>query len=125
MAPHFLTTRAGEELVLLTRREYDQLLARAVGRPYNTGSPAPAARPGSSDGGGKRPQWLARGIEAGDSPLKAARKRKGLTQAWLGRQIGVNQSHVSAAELGKKRLSPDALAAAAASLGVKAAWLEA
>jgi hypothetical protein len=28
MKPHFITTDAGEELVVLTRREYDALLAR-------------------------------------------------------------------------------------------------
>lgn len=28
MKPHFITTDSGEELVLLTRREYDSLLAR-------------------------------------------------------------------------------------------------
>ena len=57
------------------------------------------------------------------SNFRALRKRRGLTQATLAKQIGASQTRVSAHELGKRPLTMDQLLAAASCLETSVDYL--
>jgi transcriptional regulator with XRE-family HTH domain len=54
--------------------------------------------------------------------LRQARKAAGLTQAEVGRRLGLRQNHVSRMETGERRLDPVELARFAAVYGKPLEW---
>ena len=59
----------------------------------------------------------ARPLRAGESAVRVIREYRGLTQTQLGEASGVEQSHISAIENGKRQGAVGTLAALAKALG--------
>ena len=60
---------------------------------------------------------------AASSPVTAARKHKGLTQAGLCAVLGISQGHLSDIERGRRSLTDEQRRQIASATGVEAAWL--
>lgn len=97
---------AGDDQVLITRAEYEELLAYRA---------AAAAR--------ARPAEVEAMIADGATPLRAWRKHRGLTQAQLAAAGGIAQGHLSELEAGAKTPTKYTLHFLARALGVPAAAL--
>jgi DNA-binding XRE family transcriptional regulator len=125
MKPQFITTEAGEELVVLTRRDYDALLAAAGDEEAEDRMTLVLAAEARERPAGEAllPGWLVEAVAAGDTPVRAARRRAGLTQVALARAAGLGQGYVSELERGAKRASPEALERIARATGLDPAVL--
>ena len=127
MGVQYLKTADGGELVVLPRRDYDMLLARAGDEAAEDRAAtylvheAAAAR--AERGGRMLPDWLSAAILAGEHPIRAARRNLGLTQAELAARAGIGLGHLSDVEAGKKGLSGSALKAIAGVLALEPEWL--
>jgi len=108
-APQFIRTEAGEELVVITRADFDALLARA-------GDPAAedvmtariVERTDQALASGQDvalPESVWEEIEGGANPLAVVRKHRGLTQAKLSAAADVSQGFLSELEGGAKQPS--------------------
>lgn len=121
MGIQIIKTEAGEELVVMPRRDYDALLAQLgdeeaedrmtliVAAEARAEAPLPAA--------------LSTAMLAGESLLKALRKWRGLTQAAVAAEIGINQGYLSELEAGAKSGAPETLRRLAALYAVPEGWL--
>lgn len=127
MKPQFIKTEAGEELVVLTRREYDALLAasgdeaaerRATVRMTHDYFAVRAAGDGANI-----PLWFVKLVTLHGSSIKAARRHKGCTQAELADILGISQGHLSDLENGRRKLSDEQAHKIAGHTGVEAGWL--
>lgn len=127
--PQILRTEAGDELVVLTRPEYDALLAaagdggaeaRAVARIVEA-SDAAIARGDEI----LLPDWLAIETARGETPFKVIRRRLGRTKHDVAQNAGVSQRAVSDLERGGAEATQEIRARIAAALDVDPAWLEA
>lgn len=117
MAAQIIVTAGGEELVVLPRRKYDALLARlgdeeAEDRMARRLVDEAAGEP-------RLPAWLGEAIARGEAPIKAARKRAGLTQMALAARAGIGQGYLSDLERGAKRGPDDLIARIAAVLDME------
>ena len=123
----FIHTPAGEEMVVLTRADYDALIAAAADAEED------AADAAMFD---DRMAELANGLDAvlppevtaamlkGASLLKAIRKWRSVTQVQLAEQTGLAQSYLSELEAeGGKKGARDAWIKIATALDVPADWL--
>lgn len=116
--PHFIS----DEIVVLSRRDYDALMARsgdeaAEDRMTSTIiAESDAAIAAGTDAPLPESVWAA--IEAGEAPVRAIRKHRGLTQAGLAAAAGVTQGYIADIEAAKKAGSPDTLKAIARALAV-------
>jgi DNA-binding XRE family transcriptional regulator len=112
----------GEDLVVITRSEYEALLARAGDEASEDAMTARIVA--ATD------EKLARGedvalpaavwdaIEGGEHPIRAIRKHRGLTQTDVAAQAGLRQGYIADIESGRKTGSATSLKAIAAALGV-------
>ncbi|MCC6736945.1 MAG: helix-turn-helix transcriptional regulator [Bauldia sp.] len=130
--PLAITTPGGEDLVILPRAEYDDLVARAgrTGRrnPSATiddredaalSELARTARARVADGRSIRlPLDVSMAIADGTGALKAIRHWRGLTQAELAARSGTDQGMISALEAGRRRGSSPVWRSIAAALDV-------
>jgi DNA-binding XRE family transcriptional regulator len=122
MGIQIIRTEKGEELVVLTRREYIALLARAGDEAAEDemtrilGEEFKAALARGEEVALPEAVWEA--IEAGESPVKALRRHRGLTQAELAAAAGVSQGYVAELESGRKSGTPETLKALARALAV-------
>lgn len=104
--PQLIRTEAGEELVVLTRRDYDALLARvgdlqAEGRMTEhllDDSDAMIARGEDV----LLPETVWQQLEAGEQPVFVLRRHRGLTQAALAARCQITQGFLSAIENRRK-----------------------
>ena len=114
--PQIITTESGEELVVLSRREYEALAARQVeGEP---GQPAAGRIRAQTAGGVPIPESVLQEIEAAPSPIAPLREWRGLTQAELAAAAGISQGYLSALEAGRKGGDAHTLHAIARTLDV-------
>ncbi|GBU19369.1 MULTISPECIES: helix-turn-helix domain-containing protein [Methylobacterium] len=127
MKPQIIKTDGGEELVVLTRRAYDALLARAGDEDAEDRATARLAEDHLADEAEGRtatvPHWFVKLVAEHDSPVTAARKHKGLTQAGLCAVLGISQGHLSDIERGRRSLTDEQRRQIASATGVEAAWL--
>lgn len=127
MGIQIIRTESGEELVVLPRREYFALLARAGEKAAEdelTARIVDEARAVQARGEEVAlPEGVWRAIEGGQSPVKVLRKHRGLTQTELAAAAGVSQGYVAELEAGRKSGAPDTLKALARALGVPLAVL--
>jgi DNA-binding XRE family transcriptional regulator len=112
----------GEDLVVIPRRDYEALLARAGDE---AGEDAAAARIIAATGA-----KIARGedvalpaavwaaIESGEHPVRAIRRYRGLTQLDVAKRAGLRQGYIADIEAGRKTGSAASLKAIAAALDV-------
>jgi DNA-binding XRE family transcriptional regulator len=122
MGVQIIRTESGEELVVLPRREYLALCARAgdeAAEDEMTGILVDEAKTALARGDDVLlPEAVWQAIEAGESPVKVLRKHRGFTQAELAAAAGVSQGYVAELEAGRKSGAPETLKALARALAV-------
>jgi DNA-binding XRE family transcriptional regulator len=120
--PQFIRTEGGEEIVILSRRDYDVLLAEAGDEAAEDRLSANlVARSDAAIAEGTDvilPEAIWSEIEAGNSPIRVLRKYLGLTQAELAERAGVTQGYIADLETSRKTGSPETLKAIAKALSV-------
>lgn len=113
--PQILVTETGEELIVLTRRAYEALLARA-------GAPPPSAAPRPPSPEITVPVDLPENVRAeiadGVPPMRAIRFWRRLTQMGLANKTGLTHAAIRALEDGTAQASAAELAAIARALEV-------
>lgn len=121
MGAQFLKTEAGEELVVLSRRDYDALLARSGDEEAEDRMTVILAAEARAEQ--PLPEPVSAAILRGDSILKALRTWRGLTQAELSKKSGVNQGFISEIENRTKTGTEDTAEKLAAALDVPPRWI--
>lgn len=110
-SPQIITSPSGEELVVLPRRDYEDLVD------------ALAARKVDAALAGNREELLSAedtaALVAAPAPLAFWRKKRGKTQSQLAAEIGVSQNFLSDLERGKARGDVTLYAKLARSLDVQ------
>jgi transcriptional regulator with XRE-family HTH domain len=100
--PQIITTETGEELVVLTRHDYDAMLARAGDEDAEDRMTERIVTDARARGDIAIPVAVWREIEATASPVAPLRKWRGLTQTELSHLAGISQGYLSEIETGKK-----------------------
>lgn len=127
MKPVFVSTRGEDEFVVLSRREYDVLLARLGDEEAEDRMTARMAEDhlaAYDENAALIPAWFALAAVERGSPLAAARRHAGLTQSALAERLGLAQGYVADLERGRRTGTPETLARIAAATGVEPAWLD-
>ena len=105
MKPQFIRTDAGEDLVIISRADYDAMLARASEALDEDRIDARLAETAAADLAAGRdvaiPIDVAEAILDGATRLRAFRKWRGVTQVDLAKRAGLAQSAISAMEKGE------------------------
>src|SRR5918992_1483497 len=120
MGVQIIRTESGDELVVLPRREYIALCARAGDEAAEDemtrilGEEFKAALARGEEVALPGTVWAA--IESGESPVKVLRKHRGFTQAELAAAAGVSQGYGAEIEAGRKSGAPETLKALARAL---------
>ncbi len=117
-----IETESGETLVVLSRRDYDALLARAGDEDAEDRMTVLIAA--EARGEKPLPEQVSAAVLGGDSLLTALRRWRGMTQVDLESSAGLPQSLLSDLESGTKTGSADTLARLAKCLDVPVGWLE-
>ena len=123
-SPQIIRTDNGEELVVLTRQQYDALIGADVDE-----DAADAAlyrqRKAELEAGRDAilPTEVSAALMRGERLLKALRRWRGTTQQELATATGLAQGYLSEIENGAKAGSDDALSRIAAALDVPQGWL--
>ena len=121
MTVQTLTTESGDELVVLSRRDYDALLARCGDEDAEDRMTLILAAEGRAEA--PLPEAVSAAILKGDSVLKALRNWRGLTQVQLAEAAGIGQGFLSELEARMKTGSAETLAKLAQRLDVPVGWL--
>lgn len=116
-----LVTAAGEELVVLSRRDYDALMAQLGDEEAEDRMTLLIAA--EARGEAALPAAVSTAMLKGDSLLKALRHWRGQTQAAVAELAGINQGYLSELETRAKTGSPETLDKLALALEVPRGWL--
>ena len=119
-------TPGGEELVLLSRAEYDSLAARAASAEEDAADVETydAAIAALADGRDTAlPAEVSSLLLRGASLLTAVRKWRGIKQTDLAKSAKLSQSYLSDLESGRRKGSQETLTALAQALDVPPEWL--
>jgi hypothetical protein len=121
MATQTLKTESGEERVVLSRREYDALLAKLGDEGAEDRMTLIIAAEARAEA--PLPESVSAAILGGDSVLKALRNWRGMTQVRLADAAGIGQGYLSELEARLKKGSPETLTKLAHCLDAPAGWL--
>ena len=116
--PQIIRTEAGEELVVLSRRDYDAMRARLGDEDAEDRMTARIIKEAKASGGVAAPLSVWDEIEAASSPIGPLRKWRKLTQEELAAKAGISQGYLSELETGRKVGDLATLRRVAAALGV-------
>jgi DNA-binding Xre family transcriptional regulator len=116
-----IKTSSGEELVVLSRREYDALMAQLGDEEAEDRMTLVIAA--EARGEAPLPEQVSQAVLAGDGLLRSLRHWRGLTQSDLSKATGLGQGYLSELEAGAKSGSPDTLEKIAAALEVPKGWI--
>ena len=124
--PKFIDTGAGGQIVILTRAEYDELVARAedaeeeaeLSAIYDARMADLLKRPDAL-----LPAEVSAFLIAGDRLLRALRRWRKMTQGELAKRAGLAQGYVSDLESGRREGTSETLANLARALEVNESWL--
>ena len=103
--PQIIVSPSGDELVVLSRGEYDALVADREDAEEDLGTRRIIAATDEAIARGQDvalPESVWAAIEAGESPIRAIRKFRGLTQKDVESATGLAQGYVSEIENGTK-----------------------
>jgi DNA-binding transcriptional regulator YiaG len=123
------TTPKGEELVVVPKAEYDELVTIANAKMDAEEDAADVAifdeRMAELEAGKVQilPVEVSAGILRGEKRIKAIRKWRGLPQIELAKALAISQAHLSDIESGKRSLTPALGGKAAKALDVPVEWL--
>jgi DNA-binding XRE family transcriptional regulator len=124
--PQTIRAPSGEELVVLTRAEFDALIAAVAEQLEDADDVAifdermAALRSGRDV---PLPAEVSAAMLTGDSLLRALRRWKGMTQADLAERTNLAQGYISDLETRRKTGTEETLHAIAAALAIDPAWL--
>ena len=126
MNPQIIKTPNGEELVVLTRTEYDALVAAA--EPYDEDADDVAIFDErmaelATSGDARLPPQVTSAMLRGDSLLKALRNWRDITQMELSFRTNLSQNYISELESGRRKGTKETLALIAEKLNVDKSWL--
>jgi DNA-binding XRE family transcriptional regulator len=121
MTVQTLITESGEEFVVLSRRDYDALLARSGDEEAEDRMTLILAAEARAEA--PLPELVSTAILKGDSVLKALRNWRGLTQVQLAEAAGLGQGFLSELEARMKTGSAETLTKLAQRLDVPVGWL--
>jgi DNA-binding XRE family transcriptional regulator len=116
--PQFIRTEAGEEFVVLSRRDYDAMRARLGDEDAEDRMTARIVKEAKASGGVAAPLSVWDEVEAASSPIGPLRKWRKLTQEELAAEAGISQGYLSELETGRKAGDLATLRRVAAALGV-------
>jgi DNA-binding XRE family transcriptional regulator len=116
--PQFIRTEAGEEFVVLSRRDYDAMRARLGDEDAEDRMTARIVKEAKASGGVAAPLSVWDEVEAASSPIGPLRKWRKLTQEGLAAKAGISQGYLSELETGRKAGDLATLRRVAAALGV-------
>ena len=120
--PHIFSTDSGEELVIMSRRDYIALLARAGDEAAEDEMTARivAERSAAIERGEdiSLPMEVWDEIEAAGSPVGVLRRHRGLTEMDLASKVGIDETELSEIESGGKAADTETLKAIARELAV-------
>ena len=120
--PQIIRTPGGEELVVLSRAEYEALLERADQEAEDADDVAIYdAR--KAAGSVVLPPEVSAAILRGESRLKAIRHWRNETQLHLSFKTGIGQGYLSDLESGRRTGTPETIAKLAEALSVPVEWL--
>ena len=124
MGAQFLKTPNGDELVVLPRNEYDDLirLAAEADEDANDIAAYDAAKADKS-GSEPLPFEVSQFILKGASLLKALRQWRDVGQVKLANDIGTSQGFISDLENGRRQMTSEIAGRIARALKVPASWL--
>ena len=124
-APQIIQTPSGDELVVLSRAEYEALLERAGHEAEDADDVAiyDARKEELAAGGAVLPPEVSAAILRGESRLKAIRKWRDETQLRLEHKTGIGQGYLSDLESGRRTGAPETIAKLAQALNVPVEWL--
>jgi DNA-binding XRE family transcriptional regulator len=114
--PQFIKTDSGEELVVLSRRDYDSMRARLGDEEAEDAMSVRILKERAGDVAFPLAVWDE--IDAAPSPVRPLRRWRKLTQQQLATKAGISQGYLSEVEAGKKTGDVATLRAIAAALGV-------
>jgi DNA-binding XRE family transcriptional regulator len=121
MRPQFIKIENGSELVILARKDFDDLLRRAKDN-EDTGTARIVARSNAALKAGREvelPADVAEAIARGENALRVIREWRAMTQTELGeRKTKIGQPTISALENGTRRGTTAVWKRLAAVLGV-------
>lgn len=126
MNPQIIKAPNGEELVVLTRAEYDALVAAA--EPYDEDADDVAIFDErmaelATGGDARLPPQVTSAMLRGDSLLKALRNWRDITQMELSFRTNLSQNYISELESGRRKGTKETLALIADKLNVDKSWL--
>jgi DNA-binding XRE family transcriptional regulator len=124
--PQIIRTPTGDELIVLSRADYEALLARAAAADEDAEDVAIYdARKAelALDGQGTLPPEVSAAMLTGDSLLQAIRKWRGKTQSVVAELAGIQQGYLSDLESGRRNGAPDTLERLACVLDVPVGWI--
>jgi DNA-binding XRE family transcriptional regulator len=116
-----IKTASGEELVVLSRREYDALLAQLGDEDAEDRMTLLIAA--EARGEAPLPASVSQAVLAGEGLLKSLRQWRGLTQAEVSKATGLAQGFLSELEAGTKSGSAETVGKLALALDVPAGWI--
>jgi len=124
-APQIIRTPGGEELVVLTRADYEALLERADYEAEDDDDVAiyDARKAELAAGGATLPPEVSAALLRGETRLKAIRNWRGETQLHLNFKTGLGQGYLSDLETGRRMGTPETIAKLAHALDVPVEWL--
>jgi DNA-binding XRE family transcriptional regulator len=123
--PQTIRSPSGDELVVLTRAEFDALRNAAVDALEDADDIAifDSRMADLTSEDARLPPDVTAAMLAGDTLLRALRKWKDMTQLHLAHRANLGQGYISDLETGRKSGTPEALREIAKALGVDPAWL--
>ncbi len=121
--PQIIRTPGGEELVVITRAEYDALLHRADHEAEEDADDIAVYDARKAEAVDILPQAVSAGVLRGESRLKAIRHWRGETQLYLSFKTGIGQGYLSDLENRRRAGTPETIAKLAQALDVPVDWL--
>ena len=116
--PQIIKTERGEELVVLSRREYDAMRARAGDDEAEDIVAAHLIADAKAAKAAALPLSVWDDIDNAPSPIRPLRKWRKLTQEELAEKAGITQAYLSELETGRKVGNVATLRSIASALGV-------
>lgn len=124
-APQIIRTASGEELVVLTKADYEALLhgADAVDEDAEDVAIYDARKAELAGSGVVLPAEVSAAILRGDSRLKAIRNWRDVTQMEIAAKTNLGQGYLSDLESGRRKGTPETLRLLAEFLNVPVEWI--
>jgi hypothetical protein len=122
--PQIIRTPSGDEMVVISREEYERLRAAAYDEDADDAAIYEARKAElAADPEGVLPAQVSAAMLKGLSRFKALRRWRGLTQSFLAAKAGVGQGYLSDIENRRRTGAPETLERLARALDVPLKWI--